>query len=129
MKKDLEFNTPFAIQSKHGVPTGKGKYNEAYEFDLWQELINKNDGEEFTIGHIIFWSTTAYALSTNRFITMGEKRYDLLLYNEDKSNNSSKIYNFYKGYLAPLNIKITKDMSQKIWISYDNPLNVLVSVL
>ena len=127
MKKDLEFNTPMAIQNKVG--TDKFPDYNYHEFDLWQELIKQNDGKEFVIGHIIIWSTNNYSLCTNRFIKIGDKQYDLLLYNEEKSANSVKIYDFEKGYLSPLKIKVTKEMTQKISVSLDNPFNVSVSVV
>ena len=127
MKKDLEFNTPLAIQNKVGVD--KFPDNNYHEFDLWQELIKQNDGKEFTIGHIIFWTTNCYSIANNRFIKIGDKLYDLLLYQEEKVANSVKIYDFEKGYLSPLKIRITKEMNQRISVSLDNPLNISVSVI
>ena len=128
MKKDLCFESITEIQKMLGDKIENDIYKE-YRVDVWRCLIEQNDGEGFIISHINLHTNNISSFYNNRFIKLGGKIYDVLNYAIPGSDRSFLIYDFKKRYLAPINVKITKEDSWFITADRLCNININVSVL
>jgi hypothetical protein len=83
----------------------------------------------FTIGSIIV-SCIAYSFwSYNNNIELGDKIYNLSHYISQENSMQSIIYNFEKGWLAPLNINMSADKDIVFKVPASTSVTVSISVL
>lgn len=95
-------------------------------FDIPKEEIPKS----FIIGSIrIFCINSLFIWSFNNEIELGDKIYKLSHYTSEDNSQQCIIYNFDKGWLAPLNIQMSTDKDIKFNVPASTTVNVSISVV
>ena len=112
------------------VQLSNGTY-ETKEMNIWDGIwYDQRDKmpQSFIVGSIRFWCSTVSFFS-NAEIELDGKIYKLLHYITKENNQDAIIYDFGKGWLAPLNIPMSFDKPIKIIIPSNTLLTVTISVV
>lgn len=102
------------------------------EVNIWDGISDAEKKElfsSFIIGSVRIWSTSAHFFYADSKINIGDKVYNLIHYLTKGSLQEAIIYNFDKGWLAPLNIPASFDKPILIKIPPSSMVTISISTI
>lgn len=96
---------------------------------FWEGIDKKDIPSSFIVGSIIISCTNTNFFWMGQKIELGDKIYDLSHYISQDNNMQSIIYNFDKGWLAPLNVPMSTSKDIIFQVPASTSVKVSISVV
>lgn len=97
--------------------------------DGYWDIPKEEIPSSFIVGSVIISCTNTNFFWMGQKIELGDKIYDLSHYVSQENNMQSIIYNFDKGWLAPLNIPMNTGKDIKFQVPASTSIKVSISVV